>query len=218
MTVIPAGTEHAGSGADPISPHRFRWPGPHRVLSVALCAALAGGGLLAAGGVASAQPPPPAPAPACSGGWSIPGVQIEGAPRGFDAGDAGRTYLWHDGNTGWHMRTTDARPGPHHYWGAITTSNAASLADVKKVKVDSGDQLSVSPDKRTLYYSFTTYTGIDGIDFHVSGCNPAYPSQTLTFEMHKNDNDRTDLIDIGPNHAHPAKNPFSATRGAPWTR
>ena len=82
---------------------------------------------------------------------------------------------------------------------------------MKKAKVDTGDRLSASPDKRTLYYSFTTYTGIDGIDFHVSQCNPAYPPQTLTFEMHKSDNDRTD-------RAHPAKNPLSATRGAPWTR
>ncbi|MBA3907143.1 MAG: hypothetical protein H0X35_10745 [Pseudonocardiales bacterium] len=151
-------------------------------------------------------------APRCGDGpWRVAGASVEGAPAGFDAGDVGRTYIGHDG-AGWHLRTTDARPGPHHYSGTITASPGASFADVDKVRLDPGDVLFVD-DRRVLHYAFTTFDGIDGVNFRVSACDGDRTHERLTFALQKNGvRDDPGLIDVGANHTHPVADPFVARR------
>lgn len=199
-----------------------RWRGRCRPLIVgAASTGVAAVAALATAGVADAAPSPATVAPTAAstswahpcddGPWRVAGASVEGSPAGFDAGDVGRTYLWHDGD-GWHLRTTDARPGPHHYSGTITTSPGASFVDVGKVKLDPGDVLSVD-DQHVLHYAFTTYQGIDGVNFRVSACDGDRNHERLTFALRKEGHDDDPgLVDLGAHRAHPGADPFVAHR------
>ncbi len=145
------------------------------------------------------------------GPWKVADASVEGAPAGFDAGDIGRTYVWHDGG-GWHLRTTDARPGPHHYSGTITTSPGAKFVDVATVRLEPGDVLFVD-DHQVLHYAFTTFDAIDGVNFRVTACDGDRNHEQLTFALHKNDHgDDPNLIDLGVHRTHPGTDPFTAHR------
>lgn len=165
---------------------------------------LAAAATVAVAGVAAAAPGP------CDGdGWHVAGASVDGAPAGFDAGDAGRTYVWHDAG-GWHLRTTDARPDAHSYTGTIAASPGAAFVGVTRVRVDPADALWVD-DHKVLHYSFVTHAGIDGVDFHVTGCpDPAH--QKLVFALRKNGAADPGLIDLGRHRDHPGTDPFTATR------
>ena len=145
------------------------------------------------------------------GPWKVADASVEGAPAGFDAGDIGRTYVWHDGG-GWHLRTTDARPGPHHYSGTITTSPGARFVDVAKVRLEPGDVLFVD-NHQVLHYAFTTFDAIDGVNFRVTACDSDRNHEQLTFALQKNDHgDDPALIDLGVHRTHPGADPFTAHR------
>jgi hypothetical protein len=145
------------------------------------------------------------------GSWTGAGTSVQGRPAGFDAGDAGRTYVWHD-TRGWHLRTTDATAGPHHYSGTIATSTGAHFSDVDKVHLDPGDQLYVD-DHNVLHYSFTTYQGIDGINFRVTACDGDREHETLGFFLQKDThNDTPANVDLGRDAHHPSSDPFTVSR------
>ncbi|PZS19012.1 MAG: hypothetical protein DLM60_10820 [Pseudonocardiales bacterium] len=189
-----------------------------RVARGAVLTALTAVGVLAVTGVAGAAPAgATAPtrlsgAPRCDDGpWTGAGASVEGRPSGFDAGDAGRTYVWHDSD-GWHLRTTDARPGPHQYSGTITASPGARFLDVVKVRFEPGDRLWVD-DHNTVHYSFTTYQGIDGIDFKVSACDGDRDREILGFFLQRNGHDDDpSTIDLGAGRHHPGSDPFTVHR------
>jgi hypothetical protein len=189
------------SSPTPAAPRRRR----RTVLGLATASAvLAGAATLAMTGVAAA-----APAASCDGqGWHVAGASVDGAPAGFDAGDAGRTYLWHD--NGWHLRTTDVNNAPHVYTGTIAASPGATFVDVQKIRLDPADRLWVD-DHQVLHYAFVTHAAIDGIDFHVAGCTDPN-QQKLTFELRKNGAGDPALVDLGHTKDHPAAVPFTATR------
>src|SRR5262247_2013648 len=109
-------------------------------------------------------------------------VNPEGRPDGFDAGDAGAVYVWHDGD-GWHIRSTDKRPTDHHYTGSIHLSKGGSFTDLHPVRDEKDDTVSVDGDN-TLHYDFHTFASIDGVDFRVT-CPPQrgvdVERQRLTF-------------------------------------
>src|SRR5262249_21104337 len=63
---------------------------------------------------------------ACDAGRWTGAVNPEGRPDGFDAGDAGAVYVWHDGD-GWHIRATDKRATDHHYPTTIPPSQNSRL-------------------------------------------------------------------------------------------
>lgn len=193
------------SSPEPATPRRRH----RRVIGLAAAGAvLACAASLAMTGMAAAAPANPSSA--CDGpGWRVAGASVDGAPAGFDAGDAGRTYLWHD--DGWHLRTTDANNAAHLYTGTISASPGATFVDVHKIRLDPADHLWVD-DHHVLHYSFVTHAGIDGIDFHVAGCSDPN-QQKLTFELRKNGAGDPALIDLGHNKDHPAADPFTATRG-----
>lgn len=173
----------------------------------AAAAALAAAATLALTGVAAAAP---ATGPCDGDGWHVAGASVDGAPAGFEAGAVGRTYVWHDAG-GWHLRTTDANPAAHAYTGTIAAATGASFVGVTKVRVDPADALWVD-DHKVLHYSFVTHAGIDGIDFHVTGCaDPA--RDTLVFALRKNGAADPALIDLGRHRDHPGTDPFTATRG-----
>lgn len=194
------------SSPEPTTPRRKR----RTVMGLAAAGVvLVGAATLSLTGVAAAAPTSP-PTATCDGpGWQVAGASVDGPPAGFDAGDAGRTYLWHD--DGWHLRTTDVSSAPHLYTGTIAASPGATFVDVKKIRLDPADRLWVD-DHQVLHYSFVTHSGIDGIDFHVAGCN-APNQQKLTFELRKNGVGDPALIDLGHGKDHPAAVPFTATRG-----
>jgi hypothetical protein len=213
------------SALDPTeSPHNpGRHAGQHRrrgflVTRSALMTALTAAGVFTVTGVASAAPAGaiapngPATAQRCDDGpWRGAGASVEGSPAGFDAGDAGRTYVWHDLD-GWHLRTTDAHPDPHHYSGTITVSPGARLLDVTKARFEPDDHLWVD-DHNTLHYSFTTHEGIDGINFKVSACDADRDRETLGFFLQKNGhNDDPANIVLGAGRNHPSSDPFTVRR------
>jgi hypothetical protein len=139
------------------------------------------------------------------GPWQVAGASVEGRPPNLDAGDLGRTYLWHDGD-GWHLRTTDIHPDAHQYTGTVVASPGARFVDVHPVRLDPADRLWVD-DHQVLHYSFVTHAGIDGIDFRVTGCDAS-----LAFRLRKNGRVGPDLVDLGAERDHPRSDPFVATR------
>ena len=183
----------------------MRFRSPKTLFGIAAGTLLAAAASVTLVGTANASPA----TPACDGpGWHVTGVSVDGAPA-FAAGDAGRTYLWHD--DGWHLRTTDVTSGPHLYTGTIAASPGATFVGVQKVRLDPGDHLWVD-DHQALHYSFVTHSGVDGIDFHVAGCTNPGP-QTLAFTMRKDGAADPALIDLGAHKDHPGTDPFTAARG-----
>jgi hypothetical protein len=164
-------------------------------------------GLAATGGAAQAAP---ADGAGCvDEPWTLDDVPVQGRPDQFVAGARGRTYVWHDGD-GWHLRSTDATSGPHHYTGTITPAPGASLVDIRPVRLDPRDRFVVAQDG--LHYSFTTHEGVDGVDFRVAGCRRSAP-ESLTFALQKDGHgDDPQLIDIGDQGRHPGTDPFTVRR------
>jgi hypothetical protein len=150
------GTPPSPEAPSPERRRRRRW-----FLAGVATTGLAAAAALTTVGVANATPAVAAMSTAADmhrcddGPWKVADASVEGAPAGFEAGEIGRSYVWHDGG-GWHPRTTDARPGPHHYSGTIITSPGAKFVDVAKVRLEPGDVLFVH-DHQVLHYAFTTF-------------------------------------------------------------
>jgi hypothetical protein len=145
------------------------------------------------------------------GQWIGPaGISVEGRPR-FDAGDTGAAYIWH-GSDGWHLRTTDAVNVPHHYAGTIAVSPDASVTSLRAVRLEPNDHVWLTGDN-VVHYDLTTYTGVDGLDFTVSSCDPNHRDETLHFDLvyngYRQDPAR---IKLGPNKLHPPSADFITQR------
>ena len=164
-------------------------------------------GLGLTGGAAQAAP---ANGPGCDDGpWSLGDVPVQGRPDRFAPGARGRTFVWHDAD-GWHLRSTDATPGPHRYTGTITPSAGAAFVDIRPVRLDPQDRFVVAQDG--LHYSFTTHEGVDGVDFRVTGCHRSAP-ESLTFALRKDGHgDDPQLVDVGDQGRHPDTDPFTVRR------
>lgn len=103
--------------------------------------------------VATADPP----GPGCDGHW---GTRVQGAPPNFDAGDRGGVYLWHD--NGFHLRATHRGDDHVVYSGTIVSPTPMHIAPVG---LEANDHADLSPDGRTLWFSFNDYGRVDGVDF-----------------------------------------------------
>ena len=122
-------------------------------------------------------------------------------------------YLWHDG-TGWHVRTTDASTGAHHYSGTIAASPGARFTSFAPVRNEKDDRVWVTGDN-VLHYSLTTYRGLDGFNFRVGACLPAgeVRNETLRFSMDYNGReDDPSRIDLGDSKRHPDSATFEVRR------
>lgn len=146
------------------------------------------------------------------GRWHGPdGVSVEGRPDHFDAGDSGAAYLWHDAG-GWHLRTTDAARGAHHYTGSITASPGASFTALRLVRDERDDHIWLGAGD-VLHYDLTTYRGIDGFDFRVSACAGAREHEALRFDMDYNGREQDAArIRLGEDKQHPPAATFSVWR------
>src|SRR5215472_10313927 len=175
-------------------------------LLAALATAAGGIGTAIGAGSPAAAPLSATPAAAVAssntecdaGAWRADDISVEGAPDGFDAGDHGATFIWHDG-AGWHLRTTDKTDSRHVYSGRIVLSTG-SFRNVEGVQLEQDDHYRV--DGRTLYYRFVTYNAIDGLDFRVGDCAPG-ARQALAFHLrYEGQLDKTRVI-VGDQGKHP---------------
>lgn len=168
---------------------------------------------------ASASAPSPSASPASTkgacddGAWiGADNLRVEGRPDNLDAGDRGATYVWHD-NDGWHIRSTDPSGQQAHYTGVIHLTAGATFHDVTTVKLEKDDHVRITDGGRTLAYSFDTFSGIDGVDFHVSACANDRTHEAITFSMRRNgSDDDASRIDVGDQKQHPDSSTWRAHR------
>jgi hypothetical protein len=157
--------------------------------------------------------PPKQAAKRCDAGRWTGAINPEGRPDGFDAGDAGAVYVWHDSD-GWHIRTTDRRAIDHHYTGTIRLSPAGSFTDVRAVRDEKDDKIFLVRDG-ALRYHFRTFASIDGADFRVT-CPPERKGevehQRLTFHTEFDGHPVADRVRIGDSKQSPSAAAFAFTR------
>lgn len=145
------------------------------------------------------------PAPVCD--W---GKRIWGQPQSFQAGGTDGYYIWcarsasDKDDAHLSLRTTDSA-GKFHYSGVLRTNG--EFVGVTKVRGEPDDHVDISPDHKTIRFSFVTYQGVDGFDFHVAG------GTRVVFALDR-DGARLDPSNIflGEDSVHPAHNPFRILR------
>ena len=123
----------------------------------------------------------------------------------------GAGYIWHD-NDGWHLRTTDAFAGSHHYSGTVTVSPDATVTSLQPVMLEPNDHVWLTSDK-VIHYDFTTQTGVDGFDFTISSCAGSKEHEALEYALDDNGREQDiSRIKLGPNTAHPLFATFDVYR------
>lgn len=136
---------------------------------------------------------------------------MDGRPDNLDAGDRGAVYLWH-GPDGWRIRTTDVTATAHHYTGTIALSAGARFTSFAPHRLERADRVWVD-GSNVLHYDFTTYRGIDGVNFTVSACDGARSHETMLFTMDINGReDDPSRIDMGDRKQHPPFATFTVAR------
>src|SRR5439155_12601358 len=76
-----------------------------------------------------------------------------GRPAGFSGGDRTGDYLWHDA-TGFHLRVTHRGDRRDVLTGAMHADAAMRL---RPVRLEGRDAVTLSADRRTLYFRFYDY-------------------------------------------------------------
>jgi hypothetical protein len=130
--------------------------------------------------------------------------RVQGQPAGFDAGDKGGDYLWHDTN-GFHLRVTHRGDDRAVYTGAI---HSPTPMRIDPVRLETGDAAQLSADHRTLTFRFADYGHIDGVDFHTD-CAPRLHVGDLSVGGQPLPAQR---VYLGANRTHPATVPFTLRR------
>jgi len=147
-------------------------------------------------GVAAATPDEPT----CAGHWP---ATVQGKPTIYQSGGRAGDYIWHS-STGWHLRVTKVTTATAVFSGKIHADKPMSVAGVA---LESEDKITISGDRKTIWYRFVNHGSIDGIDFKTACANRL----TFTGAM-----DGTALpisrIWIGVNGRHPLQNPFVVAR------
>ncbi|OLB78037.1 MAG: hypothetical protein AUI14_14415 [Actinobacteria bacterium 13_2_20CM_2_71_6] len=130
--------------------------------------------------------------------------RVQGRPAGFDAGDKGGDYLWHD-TDGFHLRVTHKGDDRAVYAGVI---HSPTPMRIEPVHLEGGDVAQLSADHRTLTFRFADYGHIDGVDFHTD-CAPRLRVADLTVGGQPLPANR---VYLGADRAHPASVPFTLHR------
>jgi hypothetical protein len=132
------------------------------------------------------------------------GARVQGAPPNFDGGDRAGDYLWHD-DSGFHLRVTHRGDRPDVFSGTIASPTPMRIAPVR---LEATDRADLSPDGRTLWFSFTDYGHVDGVDF-VTDCADRLDVGPLF-------DDGVPLpptrVYLGANEIHPDRVPFGVAR------
>ncbi|HLH67992.1 MAG TPA: hypothetical protein VKY90_02935 [Candidatus Dormibacteraeota bacterium] len=134
----------------------------------------------------------------------------QGRPRGFDAGDVGAVYIWHD-RLGWHLRATDMRATDHHYTGTVALSPGASFLGLRPVRDEQHDRVWVDGSD-VLHYDFHTYASIDGVDFLVSCPAGGREREQLLFHTEYDGQPVAERVRIGASKAIPPAATFRFVR------
>ena len=166
-------------------------------------------GLAALAGPASAATPTTTPTPSAKSlacdrtAWESP---VQGVPTGLKAGSRSGDYLWHDSH-GFHLRVTHEHSDRRVYTGVITASAPMRLTPVK---LEKGDVVELSADRKTLSFAFVDYGRIDGADFHTD-CAASLTASRL----HVDGKDLPlEQVHLGAKRAHPKAVPFTVHRKA----
>ena len=166
---------------------------------IALVMAVSALGAATAGALAAEQP---TTAAACAGHWP---ASVQGVPSLYRAGAAAGDYLWHS-STGWHLRVTHPGTKRAVFSGRIVSDRPLA---VQAIRLEGGDFVALSADRKTITYRFVNYGRVDGLNFQ-TGC-----ARKLTFTGNMNGSRLSrSLIWIGAKNVHPLQNLFSVTRVA----
>lgn len=126
-------------------------------------------------------------------------VSVQGKPLTLKAGARAGDYIWHD-STGWHLRVTHPGSAKVTFTGRIVSSAPMTF---KPARLERGDTITLSADKKTLTYKFYNYGKVDGVDFKTA-C-----AQRLRFSAAINGRKlSTSRIWLGKHGRHPLENPF----------
>jgi hypothetical protein len=129
-----------------------------------------------------------------------------GTPAGFDAGDTGGVYLWHN-EDGWHLRVTHRGDHSRVFTGTIWT--AGTIDHVAPVKFEKDDSFKTGPDDHAVTLRFVNYGGIDGIDF-VTHC-----AEGLHVNLKVDGRQLPlDRVFVGHTSFHPTSMPFAIRRNS----
>jgi ABC-type transport system substrate-binding protein len=161
-----------------------------------------GAGLLAPAATFAATPATASPTPATclDGHWP---ASVQGKPTGLHSGGRAGDYIWHDAS-GWHLRVTHASSTKFIFTGRIASSAALT---VTPFRLEKGDTLTLSADKKTLTYKFYNYGHLDGIDFTTACAHRLAFGGSMA--GHKLGVGR---IWLGHRNRHPLENPFVVIR------
>ena len=164
---------------------------------------LAGGGTITAMAGSAAS----TPTSNCDSAWvgtgSIAGINADGRPEGYRAGDASALYVWHDCD-GWHIRTTDPVAGGtagFTYTGVVSTNGKYSR--LVAFRLEGGDHLNQTAPS-SFAYRFSTHQWKDGSDWRTTG-------SSLTFDVSKSPGRNLSIV-IGKEKATPSTAVFTFVR------
>lgn len=150
---------------------------------------------------AFADTPPPAATTGCKVG-ALP-VTVLGAP-GVKAQNALGVYLWNNGH-GYALRATHPGKAKIVVSGTITVSR--TVHNVKRIRLEPHDTVTVSPNRTTLNFRFTNYGYLDGVDF-AADC-----SRTVKVVVRLGTVQATPAqVFLGKNRLHPTSVPFTIER------
>ncbi|MBV8085388.1 MAG: hypothetical protein JO247_11295 [Chloroflexi bacterium] len=164
-------------------------------------AALSLAGILTIPALADSSASPSASATPSTTASAKPHRDRGGCPDGFDAGDAAGVRVCRVGD-GFRLETTDpANSGAHEYTGTLTTDG--KFTDVSLVRPENDDSASIDGNGN-IVYDFKTYSGIDGIQFHVDE-----EAKEISFNVYVDGQlIPVNHIWIGDKGRHPEHDPF----------
>ncbi len=111
-----------------------------------------------------------------------------------------RYAVWEEDNI-FKIRTTTAELSK--VFSGVIYAGEGIFTDIRVVRLDRGDFVRLSNDKKRIYFSFSTNEGIDGLNFTTS-------ARRLAFFLFINNRKAGPNLEIflGENGIHPVNNPF----------
>lgn len=129
---------------------------------------------------------------------------VQGTPTSLHAGAASGDYLWHDSH-GFHLRVTHPGSGRVVYTGVIHANEPMHFT---RDRLEKGDVVALSKDRKTLSFAFGDYGHIDGVNFTTD-----HATKITVSRLHiGDDGQNASEVYLGAGSAHPSSIPFTITR------
>lgn len=135
---------------------------------------------------------------------SLPSV-VQGNP-GIKGNDGG-VFLWHDGS-GYSLRALHGSSSRIVIQGTLQAS--AGFSSFRFVRLEKGDYVRLSKDRKTVVFRFVNRGYLDGFDF-TANCSTVVRAHVGVAGRVA----PTGLIKLGAKRAHPTSNPFVIKRDKP---